>query len=105
LVAVAPQETVTGKLPLHGRHGAADARVLRRQESDDRQEQQARVELRAAVRLRERPERLAPRLVADLCVDLVADAAPALEGALRDRIPRSIGLLDRKRPTPSPSSG
>ena len=66
-----------------------DARVLGRQEPDQRQQQQARVQLLAAVGLDEGAELGVEALRADLAVDPLAQRAPAVDRALEPE------LLDR----------
>src|SRR4029079_94560 len=68
---------------------AADARIATGQEADERQQQQARVELLGAVRLRERAELGVEAVLADVPVDLVTECPPAV-----DR-PFEVVLLDR----------
>ena len=74
--AVAQDEAVLGQLVGDRQHGGADPRVVGRQEPHERHQQDRRVERRRVVVLGEHAA-LVERVVADVGVDLVGDAAPA----------------------------
>jgi hypothetical protein len=80
--AVAEHEAVPEQLALDRLDRPADARIRSRQEADEWDQQEARVELRRAVRLRERAELLVEALLADLSVDPLTQVAPVLDAAV-----------------------
>src|SRR5258707_7223361 len=86
-------ESVVDQLAFDRLDGAADTRVGRGQEADERDEEQARVDLLRPVRLDERPELPVEAALADLGVDLGAQLAPAVDGPLEPL------LLDRPHGT------
>src|SRR6185369_4663726 len=79
---VAVHETLDKESLLDGAHGAADALVRGGEEADERHEEEARVHLLRAVRLHERSDGGVERLLADLLMQLPAQRAPALDGAI-----------------------
>ena len=85
---VALDEAVARQVALDRVDRADHARVVRRQEPDERDQQRRRVELVGAVGLRERVELDVERLAAHLLVDLVPHPAPALDRARRGRTAR-----------------
>ena len=105
VVAVALHEAVDEELAPHRLERAAHARVVRREEADERDREQARVEPLRAVRLHERAELRVEALLEHLGVDLVADRPPALDRPVAARAPRQADRRGRTPPTPSPSSG
>ena len=86
---VAHHEAVAHQLRLDRGDGAAHTDVAGRQEVDERDHQQARVELRAAVCLHERVSIRVEAVGADVVVDLLAHLAPFLQRSL------TAELLDR----------
>src|SRR4029434_4089717 len=89
---VAPDERPLADLLLDRVDRAQDARVVRRQKAEDRDEQQARLQAVPTVVL---DERVALRLVAfgqDLGMNLVASGSPAVEGRI---VPCRLEVLDR----------
>ena len=92
---VVPQhETVLHELALDRGDGATHSRVVRRQESDQRDKENARIERRRAVRLDERVLRRVKAMLANAGVDFAARPTPALNRAVQfellDRSNRSI---------------
>ena len=83
---VAEHEAVVDQLALDGLHRRHHPRVLRRQEADLGDEEQARVERIAPVELGEAPPRRVPALLADVGVDPVAHRAPAVDRALEPEL-------------------
>ena len=77
--AVPLDEPVLREVALDRGDGGRDARVVDREEADERQEQEARVEPVRAVRLRERADALVEALPAHLGVHLVAQREPPLD--------------------------
>src|SRR3954447_12527776 len=82
LASVAKQETVDAQLALDRRDGRDDSRIVRRQESDDRHEQDAGVELVRSVRLGEGLLALTPTAPEHLIPDLITELPPAIHGAV-----------------------
>ena len=80
------------------------ARVVGGQEADERNQQEARVELLRAVGLDERAERRVEAALADLRMDLRRGARASGRPARRGPAPRPCAPRGRTRPTPSPSS-
>src|SRR5437764_287931 len=64
------------QLTLDRRNRARDPRIVARQEADEREEQQARVEVFRAVGLHERSELLVEAVLADLVVNTLAQSTP-----------------------------
>src|SRR5262245_56710448 len=87
--SIAEHEPVLEQLPLDRLDRAANPRVGRREEADERQQQEARIELLRPVRLREGAELGFEAALADVPVDLVPDVSPAVGG------PFEVVLLDR----------
>src|SRR5262249_12499113 len=79
--AISEQHAVPREVSLDGLDGAANARIIWREETDEGQKQQTGVQSRTAVGLCERAEVMVPGLVADLGVDVAADAAPPFDGS------------------------
>src|SRR5580698_9770082 len=91
---VAHHKSVAQKPAFNRSDRALDARIVRRQEADDGNEQQARVQRRVAERLDEGVFAHIIPVRADLCMDRSAGLAPALERSLEpeflDRAHRAI---------------
>ena len=94
--AVAQDQAVDDQVALDRLDRPAHARVRRGQEADERDEQEARVQLLRRVRLHERPELLVEAVRADVGVDLVAQGAPALHRPVqRVLLDRAHGAVER----------
>src|SRR3954467_11871943 len=90
--AIAQHEAVLRELALDRLDGAAHARVAAGQKARHRDEEQARIERARAVALHEAAALLAPRVLADIGVDLPAHLAPMLDRALASMV---LHRLDR----------
>ena len=90
-VSVAQHEAVLHQLALDRGDGAAHARVVRRQEADQRHQQQARVEVARAVGLHEGVAAGSKPLAADVGVDGVARARAS--DRTGPRSPNCLGTL------------
>ena len=86
---VAKDESVLEQLALDRLDRAAHPRIGGGKEADERNQQQARIELFRAVRLHERPERVVVAALGHFPVDRVAHLAPPI-----DR-PVEVVLFDR----------
>ena len=88
VVPVSEDEAVLHQLAAHRLERAAHPRVVGRQEAEERDRQQARVESLPVVVPDEGAELLVVAALEHLGVDLVANAAPAVDRLLRGRTPR-----------------
>src|ERR1051326_727971 len=89
---VAQHQTIDQELALDRRDRAAHARVLRGQETERGNQQQARIEIAGAVALHETAEVLVETVAADVRVNLGAQGAPAIDRAFE---PKAFRALDR----------
>jgi hypothetical protein len=100
--AIAQHEAVDGELALDRFDRRAHARILVRQEADERHEQQARVERRRSVALHEHAARVIDALRAHLGMDARAHVAPVLDRAIQavalHRLDRAIDRHPRHHP-------
>src|SRR5206468_8854321 len=79
---VAQHQTIDQKLAFDRRDRAAHARILRRQEAELGDQQQAGIEVTRAVALDEAAEIAIETLAADVIVNFGGDGAPAIDRAV-----------------------
>src|SRR5439155_3661703 len=87
---VAHHEAVAEELALDGLDRPAHAPIGRGEKTDERDHEQARVEVRRAERLRERVPLRVVALVADLAVDRVAERSPLVDRTLEAEARRGL---------------
>ncbi len=93
---IAPDQAVRHQFPADRVDGADNARVVRRQEADQRQQQQARVQDVAVQRLGERAELLAVSTLADALENFRSHRAPIVQrGGQTVFLGRANGTIDR----------
>ncbi|MNI77605.1 hypothetical protein D3C73_1339100 [compost metagenome] len=78
LRAIPKDQSVVSESPLDGVHSSCDPRMPVRQEADARNQEEARVQFRAAVGLDEGVEFLVEALGHDVGMDLAAEGGPPI---------------------------